>query len=310
MPRTWESTDGFEAFLNVGGIVEPDDAMPPEYRRTVFRWIERQANSELMAAVTLGQQVPTAPGLRQKRKRLVAAQDRLAEAHLLYSVAAGLGLKARNQMLEDLFAGKTGFDARFHRPPGTWTDQVIVALLVESADVVDRRAVLRSCSYGPARRALEQLVASAEERSAAGEQWFARVVARAAARTDDLQASLDAWWWPVLGRFDLDGSSGRGLARWHIRTESGDDVRDGWLHRVVPSLQGAGLVPPDPELEYEENTARWRTGTPSQDVVILDDPDVDSARTIAEMSGNWQRTAWVRRAMDRPARTELLEAAL
>ncbi|HCJ86520.1 MAG TPA: 1,2-phenylacetyl-CoA epoxidase subunit A, partial [Acidimicrobiaceae bacterium] len=30
----------FEEFLNAGGVVEPNDAMPESYRNAVFRFIE------------------------------------------------------------------------------------------------------------------------------------------------------------------------------------------------------------------------------------------------------------------------------
>lgn len=58
--------DDFEAFLNQGGIVEPDDAMPDEYRTAVFRFIELHANSEQMGGLTERDWIPRTPGLRHK----------------------------------------------------------------------------------------------------------------------------------------------------------------------------------------------------------------------------------------------------
>ena len=54
----------FEGFLDDGGIVEPDDAMPDSYREAVFRFIEMHANSELMGGLTERDWIPRTPGLR------------------------------------------------------------------------------------------------------------------------------------------------------------------------------------------------------------------------------------------------------
>ena len=44
--------DDFEEFLDSGGVVEPNDAMPEPYRQAVFRFIELHANSEYMGGLT------------------------------------------------------------------------------------------------------------------------------------------------------------------------------------------------------------------------------------------------------------------
>ena len=59
--------DDFESFLDEDGIVEADDAMPVEYRRAVFRFMELHANSELMGGLTEREWIPKAPGLRVKQ---------------------------------------------------------------------------------------------------------------------------------------------------------------------------------------------------------------------------------------------------
>jgi len=80
--------DDFEAFLNQGGIVEPDDAMPDEYRIAVFRFIELHANSEQMGGLTERDWIPRTPGLRHKMAVIAKTQDEFGHAHLLYMVAA------------------------------------------------------------------------------------------------------------------------------------------------------------------------------------------------------------------------------
>ena len=37
--RTWSGLDDFQAFIDAGGMVEPGDDMPEEFRSEVFRFI-------------------------------------------------------------------------------------------------------------------------------------------------------------------------------------------------------------------------------------------------------------------------------
>ncbi|NIS32703.1 MAG: hypothetical protein GWO04_23280, partial [Actinobacteria bacterium] len=125
--RSWSSIAEFEAFLDEGGIVEAVDDMPEEYRRRVFGFIEMHANSELMGGLTERDFIPRAPGMVRKLGTLAKTQDEIGHAHLLYMVAADLGIKTRDEMLADLFAGRTKFHNVFHYRVHTWADQVAIA---------------------------------------------------------------------------------------------------------------------------------------------------------------------------------------
>ena len=95
MSRSWASMEAFEAFIEDGGIVEVDDAMPDDYRRAVFAFIEMHANSELMGGLTERDWIPRTPGLRHKMAVLAKTQDEIGHGHLLYMVAADMGCKVR-----------------------------------------------------------------------------------------------------------------------------------------------------------------------------------------------------------------------
>ena len=114
MGRTWASMDEFVAFLDNGGIVEADDEMPDAYRQAVFDFIEMHANSELMGGLTERDWIPRTPGLRHKMAVLAKTQDEIGHGHLLYMVAADMGLKTRREMLENLFSGRSKFHNVFH----------------------------------------------------------------------------------------------------------------------------------------------------------------------------------------------------
>ena len=93
MKRTWQDLSAFEDFLNEGGIVEVEDDMPAEYREAVFTFIEMHANSEYMGGLTERDWIPKTPGLRHKMSVLAKTQDEIGHGHLLYMVAADMGIK-------------------------------------------------------------------------------------------------------------------------------------------------------------------------------------------------------------------------
>ena len=130
--RTWSGLDDFQAFIDAGGMVEPGDDMPEEFRSEVFRFIEFHANSELMGGLTERDWIPHAPGLRLKQIFLAKTQDEIGHAHLLYMVAADMGVKTRTEMLEQLFDGRSRFHNVFHYKAVTWADQVAIAFLVDA----------------------------------------------------------------------------------------------------------------------------------------------------------------------------------
>ena len=78
--HSWDSVEDFEAFLDDGGVVEPVDAMPQDYRLNVFRFIEMHANSELMGGLTERDFIPRAPGIQRKLGTLAKTQDEIGHA--------------------------------------------------------------------------------------------------------------------------------------------------------------------------------------------------------------------------------------
>ena len=301
MPRTWSTMEDFEAFLDAGGIVEADDDMPADYRREVFRFIELHANSELMGGLTERDWVPATPGLRHKMAVLAKTQDEIGHAHLLYMVAADMRVKTRTEMLEDLFAGKTRFHNVFHYQAKTWGDQVAIAFLVDAAALASQQAVFKNCSYGPYKRILRRIIAEEGFHMRLGEDRMLRLAEGTDRQRAMFQQSLDDWWWPALQLFGPDTKPGDKLLRWHIKSERNEVLRDRWVQKFVPLLQGYGFTIPDPGLHHDDEAGRWVAGPidwePLRRTMANGGPD--SARRIGDAAGNWRRTAWVRRAMER-----------
>ena len=290
----------FEAFLDEGGIVEPDDDMPDVYREAVFRFIELHANSELMGGLTERDWIPRAPGLRHKMAVLAKTQDEIGHGHLLYMVAADLGLKTRQEMLEDLFAGKSRFHNVFHYRARTWGDQVAIAFLVDAAALVTQQAVFKKCSYGPYKRILRRIIAEEGFHMRFGEERMLCIAEGTDLQRGMFQQSIDDWWWPALQLFGPDSKPGDVLLRWHIKSERNEVLRDRWVQKFVPLLHGYDFTIPDKGLRFDAVADHWVIGPinwePLEQTLRQNGPD--SARRIAEAAANWADTHWVRDALD------------
>ncbi len=301
--RSWSSMEEFEAFLDNGGLVEPHDAMPDAYRHEVFKFIEMHANSELMGGLTERDYIPRAPGMQRKLGTLAKTQDEIGHAHLLYMVAADLGVKTRNEMLDDLYAGKSKFHNVFHYRVDTWGDQVAIAYLIDAAALSTQQAVFKNCSYGPYKRILKRIISEEGFHMRQGEEMVMRLAEGTPRQHAMFQESLDRWWWPAMHFFGPPSKPNDLLLRWHIKSATNEELRDKYVQKFVPLLHGYGFTIPDPDLRQDSETGRWVIGEidwePLKDTQRNVGPD--SARRIATARSGWDDAAWVREALDTAA---------
>jgi len=311
MGRSWASLEAFEAFLDQGGIVEVDDDMPHSYRQAVFAFIEMHANSELMGGLTERDWIPRTPGLRHKMAVLAKTQDEIGHGHLLYMVAADMGLKTRQEMLEDLFAGKSKFHNVFHYRAKTWGDQVAISFLVDAAALATQQAVFKNCSYGPYRRILRRIIAEEGFHMRMGEERMMLIAEGTKLQRTMFQQSLDDWWWPALQLFGPDSKPDDQLLRWHIKSERNEVLRARWVQKFAPLLISYGFTVPDPGLIHHPETDTWTAGPidwePLRRTLAMGGPD--SARRIGDAAANWADTYWVRDALDAASARALNQAA-
>src|SRR5215213_2925859 len=298
--RSWASAEDFQAFLDGGGLVEPADDMPDDYRRGVFRFIELHANSEYMGGLCERDWIPRAPGLQRKLGQLAKTQDEIGHAHLLYMVAADMGLKDRAEMLEDLFAGRTKFHNVFHYATPTWADQVAIAFLVDAAALASQQAVFKDCSYGPYKRILRRIIAEEGFHMRQGEEMLLCLADGTPAQHDLFQRALERWWLPALQLFGPPSRADDRLLRWHIKSERNEDLRDRFVQKFAPMLTDYGFELPAPVATRNPATGHWDLDeidwSPLQ--ATFENKGPDSTRRIGTASGAWHGTAWVRHALD------------
>ena len=296
--RSWSSTSDFEAFLDDGGIVEPGDAMPLQYREEVFRFIEMHANSELFGGLCERHWVTRAPGLHRKLAFLAKTQDEIGHAHLLYMVAADLGLKTRNQMIDDLMEGRSKFHNVFHYKTQTWADQIVIAFLVDAAALTTQQAVFKNCSYGPYRRILRRIVAEEGFHMRHGEEMLLTLADGTQAQRELFQDALNRWWEAVMHFFGPPTRDGDLLIRWKIKSDTNEALRDRFVQKFVPMLLDYGFEVPDPDLRQDAH-GHWCIGEIDWKALKATQANVgpDSAARIALSKAAWVDTEWVREAL-------------
>jgi ring-1,2-phenylacetyl-CoA epoxidase subunit PaaA len=303
--RTWASEEAFDDFIAAEGIVEPGDEMAPRYRKEVFRFMEMHANSELFGGLCEQYWVSRAPGLHRKLAFLAKTQDEIGHAHLLYMVAADLGVKTRQQMLDDLFAGRSKFHNVFHYKTHTWADQIVVAFLVDAAALTTQQAVLKNCSYGPYRRVLRRIVSEEGFHMRHGEEMLLTLADGTDIQRHMFQAALDRWWEPVMHFFGPPTKDGDLLIRWRVKSETNEALRDKYIQKFVPMLHSYGFTIPDPAL-HQNADDRWVIGDIDWTALssTQSNSGEDSRQRIARSRAAWEDTEWVRRALDHSSQAQ------
>ena len=142
----------FQGKVDTEDKVEPNDWMPEAYRRTLIRQISQHAHSEIVGMLPEGNWITRAPSLRRKAALLAKVQDEGGHGLYLYAAAETLGI-SREEMVEQLLAGKAKYSSIFNYPTLTWADIGAIGWLVDGAAIMNQIPLCR-CSYGPYARAM------------------------------------------------------------------------------------------------------------------------------------------------------------
>src|SRR3954447_22516657 len=90
-PEDQEQTARFQARVDAGARIEPNDWMPAGYRKTLTRQISQHAHSEIVGMLPEGNWITRAPSLRRKAALLAKVQDECGHGLYLYAAAETLG---------------------------------------------------------------------------------------------------------------------------------------------------------------------------------------------------------------------------
>lgn len=300
----------FEARVAAEDKVEPNDWMPEAFRRTLTRQISQHAHSEIVGMLPEGNWITRAPSLRRKAALLAKVQDEGGHGLYLYAAAETLGT-SREELVEQLLAGKAKYSSIFNYPTLTWADIGAIGWLVDGAAVMNQIPLCRT-SYGPYARAMIRICKEESFHQRQGYEIMLTLCRGTPQQKAMAQDALDRWWWPSLMMFGPPDAASQHTdqsMRWKIKRFTNDALRQQFVDATVPQGHYLGLNFPDPALRFNEETKHWEFGEIDWDefkqVLAGNGPcnrERMEARRAAHEEGAWVREAALAHAAKRRAR--------
>ena len=289
----------FQERIDAEEKIEPRDWMPDGYRRTLVRQIAQHAHSEIVGMLPEGNWITRAPSLRRKVALLAKVQDEGGHGLYLYSAAETLGV-SRDELVEQLLAGKAKYSSIFNYPTLTWADIGAIGWLVDGAAIMNQVPLCR-CSYGPYARAMVRVCREESFHQRQGYELMLALANGTAEQKRMAQDALNRWWWPSLMMFgpsdDQSAHSAQNMA-WKIKRFSNDDLRQRFVDATVPQAEFLGLTIPDPDLRLNTETGHYDFGaidwTEFNEILKGNGP-CNRERLEARRKA-WDEGAWVREA--------------
>jgi ring-1,2-phenylacetyl-CoA epoxidase subunit PaaA len=289
----------FQARIDAGDTIEPRDWMPEAYRKTLIRQISQHAHSEIVGQLPEANWITRAPSLRRKAILLAKVQDEAGHGLYLYGAAETLGV-SRDQLVNELLTGKAKYSSIFNYPTLTWADIGAIGWLVDGAAIMNQIPLCR-CSYGPYARAMIRICKEESFHQRQGFEIMTVMARGIPAQRDMAQDALNRWWWPSLMMFgppDAQSPHTAESVRWKIKLLTNDQIRQRFIDQTVPQADYLGLVVPDPDLKWNEETEHYDFGqidwTEFYNVIKGNGPcNVQRLRTRrqAHADGAWVREA-------------------
>ncbi len=301
--RSDDELDGderrFQARIDAGIRIEPEDWMPDNYRRTLVRQISQHAHSEIVGMLPEGNWITRAPSLQRKAILLAKVQDEGGHGLYLYAAAETLGV-SRDDLIDALHEGKAKYSSIFNYPTLTWADIGAIGWLVDGAAIINQIPLCR-CSYGPYGRAMVRVCKEESFHQRQGYDIMTALARGTAAQRRMAQDALNRWWWPAVMMFgppDAESVHSAQSAAWRIKLHSNDDLRRRFIDQTVPQAELIGLTIPDPELRWNQERGSYDIGPIDWAefyAVVRGDGPCNKERLAARKSA-WERGAWVREA--------------
>ncbi len=294
-----DAAESFQQRVDLEEKIEPNDWMPEAYRRTLVRQISQHAHSEIVGELPEANWLTRAPSLRRKIALLAKVQDECGHGLYLYAAAETLGV-AREDLQEELLAGKARYSSIFNYPTLSWADIGAIGWLVDGAAIMNQIPLCR-CSYGPYARAMIRVCKEESFHQRQGYEIMLTLCRGTAEQKAMAQDALDRWWWPTMMMFGPpDGESPHSdqSMAWKIKRFTNDEFRQRFVDATAPQAEYLGLAIPDPELRFDAGTKHYRYGSPDWEefrrVLAGDGPcnrERLAARRQAHEDGNWVREA-------------------
>jgi ring-1,2-phenylacetyl-CoA epoxidase subunit PaaA len=289
----------FQEKIDADIRIEPKDWMPQDYRKTLVRQISQHAHSEIVGMLPEGNWITRAPTLRRKATLIAKVQDEAGHGLYLYAAAETLGT-TRDEMIDQLHAGKAKYSSIFNYPTLTWADIGAIGWLVDGAAIMNQVPLTRT-SYGPYARAMVRIC---KEESFHQRQGFEILLTLS--RGNDTQKAMcqdaiNRWWWPSVMMFGPNDEASPHTAqsmRWKVKRYTNDELRQKFIDVCAEQVKVLNMTLPDPELKWNEERGHYDFGPINWDefwqVVNGNGPcnkERMAARIKAHEEGRWVREA-------------------
>jgi ring-1,2-phenylacetyl-CoA epoxidase subunit PaaA len=293
--------EAFAALLADDDRIEPRDAMPEGYRKTLIRQIAQHAHSEIIGMQPEGNWISRAPSLRRKAILMAKVQDEAGHGLYLYAAAETLGVD-RADLVDQLHSGRQKYSSIFNYPTLTWADVGAIGWLVDGAAITNQVPLCR-CSYGPYARAMVRVCKEESFHQRQGFEILHTLSHGTPEQKAMAQDAVNRYWWPSLMMFgppdDESSHSAQSMA-WGIKRFSNDELRQRFVDMTVPQSEALGLSLPDPDLRWNEERGHYDYGeidfTELFEVIKGNGPC--NAERMAHKRAAHEAGAWVREAAE------------
>ena len=279
--------------------IEPRDAMPEAYRRTLVRQIAQHAHSEIIGMQPEGAWITRAPSLRRKAILLAKVQDEAGHGLYLYGAAETLGAD-RGELTALLLAGRQKYSSIFNYPTLSYADVGVIGWLVDGAAICNQVPLCR-CSYGPYARAMIRICKEESFHQRQGYELLLTMMRGTDAQRAMVQDAVDRFWWPSLMMFgppDHASPNTEQSMAWGIKRHTNDELRQRFVDMTVPQAQVLGVTLPDPQMRWNDERGHHDFGEPDWDelaAVVAGDGPCNTER-LARRRAAHEDGAWVREA--------------
>ena len=301
----------FQERIDRGEIIEPKDWMPERYRKQLIRMMSQHAHSEVVGMLPEGNWITRAPSLRRKAVLLAKVQDEAGHGLYIYSGTETLGI-SRDEVMADFLTGKAKYSSIFNYPTLTWADIGAIGWLVDGAAIVNQTALAKG-SYGPYARAMVRICKEENFHHKQGYEILATLMNGSQEQKDMAQDAMNRFWWPSLMMFgppDAESAHSAESIRWKVKKYSNDELRQRFIDRTVPQAENIGLVVPDKDLKWDEETRHYSHGEINWEEFYnvingrgICNKERMKARREAHNNGSWVREAASAYARKKAAKT-------
>jgi ring-1,2-phenylacetyl-CoA epoxidase subunit PaaA len=289
----------FQERIDRGEIIEPKDWMPERYRKQLIRMMSQHAHSEVVGMLPEGNWITRAPSLRRKAVLLAKVQDEAGHGLYIYSGTETLGI-SRDEVMADFLTGKAKYSSIFNYPTLTWADIGAIGWLVDGAAIVNQTALAKG-SYGPYARAMVRICKEENFHHKQGYEILATLMKGSQEQKDMAQDAMNRFWWPSLMMFgpsDNNSPNSAELIRWKVKKYTNDELRQRFIDRTVPQAENIGLIVPDKDLKWDEETRKYSHGEINWEEFYnvingrgICNKERMKARREAHNNGSWVREA-------------------